>query len=122
MEKAANRNRGFSAAETALLDRFDGFAQAYKFAFDFEPGDVQFVNNYTVLHGREAHQPAADEDQTRLLMRIWVDIEGFRPHLDPSIMRYGTIRHGKLGWRAADVLAGLEGKQHPRRADGAPLL
>ncbi|MDE0448324.1 MAG: hypothetical protein OXH96_16800 [Spirochaetaceae bacterium] len=37
-------------------------------------------------------------------------------------MRYGVIRHGKLGWTAADLLAGNHHTPHRRRPDGVPLV
>lgn len=54
-------------------------------------------------------------------MRIWTNIEDFRPYADEGIIRNGIIRHGRLGWTAEQLAAGLDGKTHPRRAlDGAP--
>jgi hypothetical protein len=54
-------------------------------------------------------------------MRIWSNIDDFRPFTDEAIVRNGIIRHGRLGWTAAELAAGLEGKIHPRREqDGAP--
>lgn len=121
--KAAMRGDGFSHDETALLDLLDDLAQEHRFEFRFQPGDVQFVNNYTVLHGRAPHKPAASEDDVRVLMRVWFDMEDIRPFADDAIIRYGIIRHGKLGWSAADLMAGLDGRAHPRRMeDQAPLL
>ncbi len=123
MRKAADRNGGFSDDDSALLDTFDELANANRFAFAFEPGDIQFVNNYTILHGREPHPPASNEEEIRLLMRIWFDMEDPRPMWDEAIIRYGIIRHGHLGWTAPDLIAGLEGKAHARRpGDLAPLI
>lgn len=122
MTKAADRNGGFSAEDKALLDLIDELAHEIRFEFPFNPGDVQFANNYTILHGRAPHAPTQSEEQTRLLMRIWVDIDGLRDFADESIVRYGIIRHGRLGWTAPQLAAGIEGKLHARRPDGAPLL
>ncbi|MCA8928003.1 MAG: TauD/TfdA family dioxygenase [Alphaproteobacteria bacterium] len=121
MTKAADRAGGFSAEETELLDLFDALAAECMFEFPFNPGDIQFANNYTTLHGRAPHAPAQSEDTTRLLMRIWTNIEDFRPFADEAIVRNGIIRHGRLGWTAAQLAAGLEGKTHARRTpDLAP--
>jgi hypothetical protein len=121
--KAANRSGGLTAEDTALFDLIDEIAQEVSFAFDFQPGDVQFANNYVVWHGREAHTPAQDEDATRLLMRIWFNLADVRDFADEAVIRHGILRHGKLGWSAADVAAGLAGRIHPRRpADQAPLV
>ena len=120
--KAANRDGGFSAETEALLDQIDALAHECRFEFPFNPGDIQFASNYTMLHGRAPHAPAQTEETTRLLMRIWIDMEGIRPFADENIVRYGIIRHGRLGWTAPELAAGIEDKAHARRADGAPLL
>jgi len=109
--------------EKAALDLFDEIADENRFELDFQPGDIQFANNYTVLHGRDGHDLEPEEERKRLLMRIWVDFAEARPMTDESIVRYGIVRHGNLGWTAAQLAAGahLSGV-HSRRADGAPLL
>jgi hypothetical protein len=122
MTKAAERTGGFSEFERALLDAFDAVAEANAFEFPFEPGAVQFANNYTILHGRAPHAPARSEEKTRLLMRIWFNIDGIRDWADEAIVRRGIISHGRLGWTAAELAEGLEGRVRARRAvDGAPL-
>ena len=121
--KAAQRGDGFTGEETMVLDLLDDLAHEHRFEFPFEPGDVQFVNNYTVLHGRAPHKPAAGEDDARVLMRIWFNMDEIRPFADEAIIRHGIIRHGKLGWTARDLAAGLDGRAHPRRVvDQAPLV
>lgn len=124
MQKSVERvGSSLSLDDTVMLDEIDRISHANCFEFDFESGDVQFANNYTILHGRAAHQPARSEDQTRLLMRIWFDMPDFRTWSDEALIRYGIIRHGKLGWTAAELAQGLEGKVHARDADtGLPLL
>ena len=114
--------RGFSAEETALLDEVDAIAHDNCLEFDFEPGDVQFANNYVVLHGRAPHTPASNEQSTRLLMRIWFNMENVREFSDEAIVRHGILRHGKLGWTARELAAGLAQARHRRRADGAPKV
>ena len=121
--KAAMRGAGFTDEEIALLDLLDDLAHEHRFEFPFQPGDVQFVNNYTVLHGRAPHKPAASEDDARVLMRIWFNMAEIRPFADEAIIRHGILRHGKLGWSARDLAGGLEGRVHPRRpSDQAPLV
>lgn len=120
--KAANRNGGFSVEEEALLDLIDGITHETCFEFPFNPGDVQFASNYTMLHGRAPHAPTRSDEEARLLMRIWFDIENMRDFADESIVRYGIIRHGRLGWTAPQLAEGIDGKLHARRADGAPLI
>ncbi|MFN0029633.1 MAG: TauD/TfdA family dioxygenase [Acidimicrobiales bacterium] len=121
---AADRrhDRHNTAEQRRALDLFDEIAARDRLAIRFEPGDIQFVNNYTVLHGRAAHEPQTEEARMRLLMRIWLDFPQPRALLDEAVMRYGVVRHGNLGWTAAEVRNGLVGTVRSRRADGATVL
>ena len=120
--KALERyGESLNEADRALLDEVDAITHDTCFEFDFRPGDMQFANNYTVLHGRAPHSPALSEEETRLLMRIWFNTDDVREFADEAIVRHGILRHGKLGWTARELHAGLDGKLHRRRAsDGAP--
>lgn len=120
MVKAAERNGcALSDEDTSTLDLIDAIAREICFEFPVNPGDIQFCNNYTVLHGRPAHAIVEDEERKRLLMRIWFDMPNVRAFFDDAIIRYGNGRHGQIGWSAADVLAGRNLQQRLRRADGA---
>ena len=109
-------------ADTELLDFIDSIADETRLEFPFHTGDVQFCNNYTVFHGRAAHELVPEEDRKRVLMRIWLDMPEFRSFADEAIVRYGIGRHGQLGWTAADVLSGRNEAARPRRSDGAIQL
>lgn len=123
MAAAAKRaGDGFSAADADVLDLFDEIAHESRHDLEFEPGDVQFVNNYKVLHGRDEHTLEPDEQRKRLLMRIWLDFDEAGPFSDEAVVRYGIVRHGRLGWTAAQLAAGLPAEGHARRPDGAPML
>lgn len=114
--------REMTLAESRLLDFVDSVADETRLEFPFHTGDVQFCNNYTVLHGRAAHAVVPEGDRKRLLMRIWLDMPEFRAFSDEAVVRYGNGRHGQLGWSAADVLAGRNETARSRRADGAIQL
>lgn len=119
-----DRHRGqeMSASDSDLLDFVDSVADEVRFEFPFHAGDVQFCNNYTVLHGRAAHAVVPDEARKRVLMRIWLDMPDVRAFSDEAIVRHGIGRHGQLGWTADDVLSGRNHAVRPRRADGAVQL
>ena len=119
---AERKQRPFSAQESGLFDLIDEVADEAKFELPFHAGDIQFCNNYTVFHGRAAHQVEPVEARRRVLMRIWLDMPEFRQFADEAIVRYGIGRHGQLGWTAADMLAHENRTPRPRRADGAPLI
>jgi hypothetical protein len=42
---------------------------------DFQPGDMQFINNYHVLHGREPYQDDRATGQIRHLKRLWLETD-----------------------------------------------
>ena len=47
----------------------------YNVFMDLEPGDMQFVNNYHVLHARTAYQDNRESGQVRHLKRLWLATE-----------------------------------------------
>ncbi|MFT7598548.1 MAG: hypothetical protein ACI8TP_001471 [Acidimicrobiales bacterium] len=104
-----------------LFNLFDETADANHLAIQFEPGDIQFINNFTVLHGRDAHAEVPQEEHKRLLMRIWLDFDVPRPVADDALVRLGVGRHGSLGWTVDQFNAGEHLGAHPRSADGRPL-
>lgn len=60
-------------AEAAMqrLDAMTTEAQ-YNVFMDLQPGDMQFVNNYHVLHARTAYQDDRESGQVRHLKRLWL--------------------------------------------------
>ena len=119
---SARAGKPVTAQERQIFDIIDELTFKHCFEFPFHPGDIQFCNNYVVMHGREAHAPIEQEAHKRLLLRIWLDLPRVRNFLDEGLIRYGVIRHGQLGWRAADLAAGRNTRGHVRRADGVPAL
>ncbi len=55
---------------------------ALVYEMELRPGDVQFVNNYTVMHGRTAFADGADKGQRRHLVRLWLKFLTPRPASD----------------------------------------
>ena len=47
----------------------------YSVLMGFEPGDMQFVNNFHVLHGRTAYQDDRPSGRVRHLKRLWLETE-----------------------------------------------
>ena len=46
---------------------------------ELERGDIQFVNNYTILHTRTAFEDWPELERKRVLWRLWLMRDGFRP-------------------------------------------
>lgn len=123
MARAIRRNNDQLPDETRqLFDRFDEIADRIRFEVEFRPGDIQFINNYVALHGRDEHGLVDDEHRKRLLMRIWLDADVAQPVADEAIVRYGIVRHGALGWSVDQYCAGLHRGAHERNVDGLPVV
>jgi redox-sensitive bicupin YhaK (pirin superfamily) len=39
---------------------------------EFQPGDLQLLNNHVTYHGRTHYEDGDGADQDRLLLRLWV--------------------------------------------------
>lgn len=44
-----------------------------------EPGEVVFINNYEILHSREAFENGDADNEKRLLLRLWLQGRPWRP-------------------------------------------
>lgn len=75
---------------------------ALALAMDFQPGDIQLLSNYAVLHSRAAYEDEADPARKRFLLRLWLDDDWFA-YVDAAEprMRRDLIRYGNLGLPAA---------------------
>lgn len=73
-----------SAAKAAALACIDATMNDPSLVFEMElaPGDIQFVNNYTVLHGRTAFTDDPDDDRKRHVVRLWLKFFTPRPASD----------------------------------------
>jgi hypothetical protein len=63
----------------AVLDYFTALANSPEIRADFmlEPGEMMFWHNFTALHSRQAFDD--DDDQKRLLLRLWLNVPDGRP-------------------------------------------
>ena len=57
---------------------------AFHLEMQFEPGDVQLINNGHVLHAREAYTDHPHPDQRRHLLRLWLAAHEFAS-VDPGL-------------------------------------
>lgn len=63
-----------SAAAIAALDTITDMAQRPEFNvyMDLKPGEMQFINNYHVLHGRTSYEDDPEKGIKRHLKRLWL--------------------------------------------------
>lgn len=71
-------------AQKQALEMVTGLAHEPRFRFDMDlqPGDIQLLNNYSVLHSRTAYEDFDSLDQRRHLLRLWLfvpEYDGRRP-------------------------------------------
>jgi hypothetical protein len=61
------------------LELLEGIANdpAFHLTMDFEPGDIQFLNNGRILHARESYEDWEDPDKRRHLLRLWLAAHKF---------------------------------------------
>jgi len=69
-----------SQIETEALDLFDGIMMAPEMRIDMmmAPGDIQFANNYAVLHSRTAFEDHPDPALRRKKLRLWLKMSNAR--------------------------------------------
>jgi alpha-ketoglutarate-dependent taurine dioxygenase len=85
-----------SAKQIEALDLFDSIANepGMAIAFQMEPGDVQLLNNYCVLHARTNFEDWEDVGKRRHLLRLWLATPNSR-ELPPSFeKRFGSCKPG----------------------------
>ena len=74
---ASQRHSGaprIDAKAESAMRRVDEMTQdpSYNVFMDLEPGDIQFVNNYHVLHARTAYDDDREAGLVRHLKRLWL--------------------------------------------------
>jgi hypothetical protein len=75
---------------------------AYSVTMDFQPGDMQFVNNYHVLHGRTPYRDDRDAGKVRHLKRLWLETDALPDR--PPYFRNNVSGH----WAEKPVISRLD--------------
>lgn len=89
--------QSLSRVETEALDIFDSITHDARMRLDMmlEPGDLQFANNYAVLHSRTSFDDFADTARHRKMLRLWLKM--------PNARRLAPDFPGRNGFPAADA-------------------
>lgn len=68
----------FTEAQIRSLEIFEQIIEDPENVFDFwlEPGDMQIINDYHVLHARTEFEDHEGESRQRLLFRLWLSMPG----------------------------------------------
>jgi len=77
----AAAGRPMDEFELAVLDRFEEISKRPELMLEFtlQPGEMYFINNYTILHARTAFDDFEEEDRRRHLLRLWLEVPQMRP-------------------------------------------
>jgi Taurine catabolism dioxygenase TauD, TfdA family len=79
--------------ERAALDLFDALAQdpEIHLDMDLQTGDIQFCNNYVMLHSRTSFEDYPEVERRRHMIRLWLTMDQRRPLAEgfPSQNGYG---------------------------------
>ena len=80
-----------SAEARAALDRLDAMCAdpQYRVAMGMQAGDMQFVNNYHVLHGRDGYRDDREAGKIRHLKRLWLETDVLADEDKPEHFRLG---------------------------------
>ena len=80
-----------TGAQVAALDLVDELANHPDFRLDmhFSPGDIQFLNNYAILHARTGYDDWPEPERKRDLCRLWIVREDMV--LPPGFQAHGIV-------------------------------
>jgi len=85
-----------STEKTRALDAFQQVARRLSLKMSLERGDIQFVNNHTVVHAREQFEDYAELDKRRYLIRLWLSSPLGRTLPKFLAERWGNIEVGTV--------------------------
>lgn len=73
-------NFPLAKVEIEALNLFDEIMQQEHLRLDMmmQPGDMQFANNYMILHSRSSFEDYEELDQRRKLLRLWLKMPNAR--------------------------------------------
>ncbi len=87
-----------TAEQTEALDLVESIASsaANQLRFRQEPGDLIWLNNWLVLHKRQAFLDWDEPERKRHILRLWLSMPNSRP-LDPLFLdNYGAVEAGAI--------------------------
>ena len=84
----------YSALQKEAVDLYRDTVEECAVDIGFEPGDVQFLNNFVTLHTRREYQDWPDEARKRHLLRLWLSDPNGRKI--PTEQREGRSGRGVL--------------------------
>jgi hypothetical protein len=88
-----------TAEQVEALDMLDALANDPRLhlEIDFQPGDIQLVNNHLLFHDRTAFEDWPEPERRRHLLRLWLAPPGAQPLPEVFSQRFGSIAVGERG-------------------------
>lgn len=84
----------YTEKQKEAIELFKTTANSLAFDIDFQPGDISYVTNHTLLHSRTAFEDWPDPGPKRHLLRLWIST-GMRPvHEDIAYLLKGVPIEG----------------------------
>jgi alpha-ketoglutarate-dependent taurine dioxygenase len=80
----------FTQAQKDAIALYRSTVEACAVDMDFQPGDIQFLNNFVTLHTRREFEDWPEAERKRHLMRLWLSDPASRPLLK-------VVREGRTG-------------------------
>ncbi len=96
----------FTDRQIEALDMMDVLADELKHETDFRPGDIQFLHNHVVVHGRTEYEDWPEPERKRHLLRLWLAVPDGRPLPEAVLDRYVGLEPGERP--AGIVVRGME--------------
>lgn len=109
--------------EIAALDLFDEVAKAphNRVSLALAEGEMLVINNYAVLHARTGFVEYPEPERRRLLVRLWLDREGFRD-VPPELNLFASNGVPPQPGRACTYDFRALYANDPRASGGVPKL
>lgn len=85
-----------TTAQREAIDQLMALAEELSFEMTLEPGDIQFLNNHVIYHGRTAFADDDASGQRRLLLRLWLSMPNSRPLPADHAVLWRDVRPGAL--------------------------
>lgn len=99
-------------AQIEALDYFDATLARPELCFhmNFEPGDVQWINNHVVLHSRTDYEDFDEPERKRHLLRLWVASPDAPALPDAWAIAYKDVaeRSVRGGFRGVNITPEIE--------------
>src|SRR2546428_2153115 len=83
-----------SGAQDEALDLHAAVCEELSFTMEFQPGDLQLLNNHVVYHARTAYDDAPGAERDRLLLRLWLAPRNSRALPQGFEVLWGTTAQG----------------------------